>query len=168
MRYITLTEFMERAVPYETSWPAPLDPRLRRGLLWSTIGSAASVVLLWILSEPFQWTHSEFFVVLGPQLHGLLGNIYEIRELLIALNMACLVIFGVIYLATDELKEGPPLWHWLAFGVVVIGVFDALVVGIAATIIAVNLAFWIAIAAAAAAIALIWLIGLALGAGNRR
>lgn len=154
----TLSQLLERAVPYE-HWRAPFDPQLR-SLTWLA-GAALLAHLLFLLALPSPSTavSSGFFLVLRGALSGLLLWISAHAPLLLVLNLVALLAYFWLVWRTRGLQAGRLEWHWAALGEVAAGAAGAFPLAVSLAIILINLILWIFIITAA-----VWLAILILGA----
>jgi len=140
----TLPQLLERAVPYE-EWRAPFDPKLRV-LTWLA-GAALLAHLLFLAGLPWflRASHSDFFLVFGGTLHGLLLWIADHIPMLLALNIVALLVYLWLAWRTQGMRAGRLDWHRLAFGEVVAGAAGAFPLAVSLFFILLNLVLWILI-----------------------
>jgi hypothetical protein len=154
----TLSELLERAVPYE-QWRAPMDPQLQ--LLTWLAGAALLVHLLFLVELVpgwLEWSRSDFFLAFQGTFQGFLSWVADHSRWLAPLNLAALVLYLALLWRTRNLQTGTLTWQHVAFGEVAVGAAGAFPLTVSLAIILFNLILWIL------AIAFfLWILGLALG-----
>jgi len=141
---VNLAELLSRTIPYE-DWRAPIDDNLRRAALLAGPTILAGLLLILALPAMLPLTESSFFLVLGDQFGGILLALYQLTPFLVAFNLASLVVYLVLLLATNGLEAGRPHYHWAAVVEVLIGAANGLVMALELAIILINIVLWIVI-----------------------
>jgi hypothetical protein len=137
---------LRQATPYER-WRAPIDARLRWGMLCSGASIALSLATLWNLPLVAQVAQLQFLLLLRPQLGALLGQLAHVRLPLLRLDIVCAVVFAALAVATRGLRAGRAAWHWALLAQIAIGAANAFVLALALGIVLLNLALWLILAA---------------------
>lgn len=158
----TLSQLLERAVPYER-WRAPLDRRLQMLTLLALAALAADALFVIVLAPALlSWSHSGFFLVAGGILHGLTSWVVAYAPLLLLLNLGALALFCMLLRRTRGLQTGTLTWQRAALAEVAAGAAGALPMAVSLAIILLNLILWVL-----AICLFLWLIGLLLGGSGR-
>ncbi|MBC7264768.1 MAG: hypothetical protein H5T64_10515 [Chloroflexi bacterium] len=160
MQSVNLAGFLSRATAYE-SWRAPIDHHLRRATILAGPTILAGLLLILVLPSIVPVFTSDFFLVLGDQFGQILWALYQCSPFLATLNLASLVMYLVLLVATRGLSAGRAQYHWVAFFEVVIGAANGFVMALELAIIVVNIVLWIVIICLCVAAALAMLYGLA-------
>ena len=138
----TLSQLLERAVPYER-WRAPLDPRLQRLTALSGIALLFHLIFLMVfLPGLLAWSHSNFFLAFGGLLGGLLSWMAAHAFLLALLNLVALSIFLALVWRTQRLKAGNLRWQRTAFAEIATGALGTFPLVVSLAIILFNFILW--------------------------
>ena len=144
MHSVNLADLLSRTTPYE-QWRAPIDHNLRRAALLAGPTILAGLLLILALPAMLPLTDSSFFLVLGDQFGGILLALYQLTPFLVAFNLASLVVYLVLLVATNGLEAGRPHYHWAAVVEVLIGAANGVVMALELAIILINIVLWIVI-----------------------
>jgi len=125
----------------------------------SGISIITTLVALWTLPTLLSLSDSGFFLVLGPQFGAVLAAMYQIRPLLVGLNLISTAAYVALLAFTQGLRAGRAEWHWAAFGEIAIGAVNGFILALEVAIVVINLVLWIVI------ITVVITVGLALLAG---
>lgn len=157
--------FLSRATPFE-SWRVPLDPDLRRAVIWSGMSIGLTLFAIWMLPGLLRWSESDYFVLLRTPFQRILWVLYTVRTELILFNLASLALYVVLLIATNQLQAGRVLWHRVATVEATIGALNAFVLALESAIVLINLVVWIVALILAAIIFMGILAGLAGASGQ--
>jgi len=157
----TLSQLLERAVPYER-WRAPLDRKLQMLTLLAGAALLAQLLFLWNLPGLLEWSRSGFFLVGGGILRGLLSWLAAHATVILLLILASLGLYLVLVWRTRMLQAGGLTWHRVAFAEVAAGAASAFPIAVSLAIILVNLVLWVL-----AICLFLWFIGFLLSGAGR-
>lgn len=138
----TLSQLLERAVPYER-WRAPLDRRLQMLTLLAGAALLTQLLFLWLVPGLLRWSRSGFFLVLGGTLHSLLSWLAAHAAVMLLLTLAALGLYLMLVWRTRMLQAGGLTWHRVAFAEVAAGAASAFPVAVSLAIILLNLILWV-------------------------
>ena len=164
MESVNLHGLLSRATPYEC-WRAPIHPRLRLAAIASGPSILICLVPLFALltitfgslvdslraGDPGAW-------LLGP-LCGLLG-------LLAVIDVAGLILYIPMLVATRGLREGRSPWHWAAFGEGILGAVHGFFVALGLAVVVLAAIIWLVMICLFVIAAIVGLLGMAAGSTN--
>jgi len=84
-----------------------------------------------------------FFLVLHDQFAGMLVMLYQVRPLLLELNLVALGTYLAVLIATEGLSAARLTWHRAAFAEVIAGALNGFVIALALGILILNLLVWV-------------------------
>lgn len=164
METVNLAGFLHGATAYH-SWRAPIHPRLRLAAILSGPSILICLRPLFALltitfaslgdcgraGDPGAW-------LLGP-LCGLLG-------LLAMIDVAGLILYIPMLVATQGLREGCPNWHWAAFGEGILGAIHGFFVALGLAVVLLAVIIWLVMICLFVIAAIVGLLGMAAGSSN--
>jgi hypothetical protein len=137
-----LDAFLERAVTYETEWPAQFDPRLRQAVGWSGVSLVATLLLLLSIKFLMGWSGTGFFLLLQVPFTRLMWFLAQHQQELLWMNLISLGIY-VVLLWTTNFQTGKAIYHQIAFAEVIIGAASSLLLVLSLGIVVINLVAWV-------------------------
>ena len=143
---MALHRLTEQIMPYEAWGEVELDPRLRRAVVGSGITSVVTLLALLNLPLIWQWSTSDFYLLLRPQLQAAVAWCWRLQQPLTIFDLVSVAVYVGLLILTHQLERGRLWMLRIAYGQTLIGALNGAILTLSLAVIVVNVVAWIVMA----------------------
>lgn len=141
MNQVSLDDLLDQAEPIDSA-SAKLSETLR---MTSWLSFVSFVLALWLyerLPSPEKVLSSKFMVILDNILAPMIQFEKQYHDIIIIVVDIAFIVTSILWVSTKWFDGGHLVFHYLLYGVSVVGSINALYMTLMATIVVVNLLLW--------------------------
>jgi len=141
MNQVSLDDLLDQAEPIDSK-VVELSENLR---MTSWLSFVSFVLALWLyerLPSPEKVLSSKFMVILDNILAPMIRFEKQYHDIIIIVVDIAFIVTALLWVSTRWFKGGHLVFHYLLYGVSVVGSINALYMTLMATIVVVNLLLW--------------------------